>query len=60
MLPVPYPSTELKFTLPWLQLVKVNVSVPQMLFTIWLGSKFGIQRPPVGKITGVIVAVSPP
>ena len=48
MLPVPYPTTELKSTLPWLQSVKVNVSVPQGLVTIWFGSKFGIQRPPVG------------
>src|SRR6266566_3271511 len=45
MLPVPYPSTELKSTLPWLQSVNVNASVPQKLFTIWLGLKFGIQRP---------------
>ena len=39
--------------------LNVNVSVPQGLRTIWLGSKFGIQRPPVGMSTAVIVAVLP-
>ena len=47
MLPEPYPNTESKSTLPWLQSVKVKVSVPHRLFTIRRGSKFGIQRPPV-------------
>jgi len=48
MLPTPYPSDDTKSTLPWLQSVNINVSDPQALFTTRLGSKFGIQRPPVG------------
>src|SRR2546427_12189470 len=49
----------MKSTRPVLQPVKVRLSVPQGLFTILVGSKFGIQRPPVVKATPGIAAVFP-
>ncbi len=56
---MPYPAIELKSTRPWLQSVKVKLSVPQGLTTSSLGLKFGIQRPPVGITTEAMVAVLP-
>src|SRR6185369_14512290 len=59
MLSLPYPSSELNSTRPWLQSAKVIVSVPHGLRTIEFALKFGIQRPPTGSATLEIVAVLP-
>jgi hypothetical protein len=59
MLSLPYPSSELNSTTPWLQSENVIVSVPHGLRTIASGSKLGIHRPPVGSATLEMLALLP-